>query len=833
MAGRWLKGLGEAASASSAARRAAESRLRDVDRAVRALAKSRSGSQRVRAVHFLRVATRRADAALRAFEPLWEPGSLRSARKALRRLRRAAAAVRDADVHAELIRELASDLPRGERRSAQALLAVVKKERSKHARALKKALRARALPRLRQAIDALCFADAPPPTTIDLARRVLADRARESLALADADLSRLPTLHELRLSLKRLRYGIEVFADLLDADLRRRVYPALERMQSRLGRVNDLAVLLERVRGFDKARPLEPALRKLLRREQARAVRSIQAVAFRRALQRCLEPGRSTPDEPRTLPTFDRPRTFAAIDVGSNAVRMRVERWDGTRRVLADARSTTRLGRGLAKGARLEDSAVAATAETLCRFAEQARALGADTVAAVATAAVREAANGSDLIELARDRAGLDLRVISAEEEACLGLRAAAHALRLAPEQRLALIDVGGGSVEVVISIRGLIVFLASMPLGAVRLTETFGGPVASSTTRFGDMQAAIDDAIDRHLGELRPALRPDAVVGAGGTFTTLGFVSRKGQPREPGPGLERVTLASLERLIERVRSTPVDQRAERFPGIPPDRADIIVAGLAVARAILRRLDARDFFVHEGGVREGMILALAEGHVPGVTPRAVARTAEIRAGVLEYSRRAACEQPHSAHVARLSLELFDRLRRLPPLAPALTSHRDSRLLLECAAHLHDAGCLVEYPAHHKHSQRMILHADLPGLQGDRRRVVAAVARYHRRSGPPQRPRSGHEPYLELPPERRAQVRALAAVLRVADGLDRAHRQAIVGMETELSGNRLIIHARAAPDADARAVRLGISAAQSKGDLLESVFGVRLSVSGGE
>lgn len=876
MAGRWLKGLGGADSASAAARLAAEARLADVVRAARALSEARSDRRRVRAVHFLRVATRRADAALRAFESEWESGSLRAARKALRKIRRAAGDVRDADVQAELIRDLGRDLPRDARRSARVLLDRIEKERAKRSRALNKVVGGRALPRLRRAVEALRPADSGALSPREHARHVIARRARESSELAAADLSRPAALHELRLSLKRLRYGIEVFAELLPPEFRTRVYPVLERMQSRLGRVNDLTVLLERAREVRKAADLAQHLEALLDREHAAALRAVRAAAFRRALDRCISinPTRGTAfqaaegvkdradmgsiplpwqsggrglqpvgDEEKRdkqgqearatttgLQSARRAVVLAAIDVGSNAVRLRVERWEGgSRQVLADERRTTRLGRGLAGDGRLDAESIRATVELLEEFARRARDLGAGVIAAVATAAVREAPNGSELIALARSRAGLDLRVIDADEEARLGLRAAADALHMEPDRRLGLVDVGGGSVEVAVSIRGVIVFLVSMPLGAVRLTESFGGPVISSTDRFEEMCRAIDSTLDEHLAELRPALRPDAIVGVGGTFTTLGFMARRGRPRPPGAGLERVRASRLDGIIERLRVTPIEARAARFPGLPGDRADIIVAGLAVIRAVMRRLSARSFVVQEGGVREGMILSLAEGRVPGAPMRSRARHADVLAQVHDFARRAACEQPHSAHVAALSLDLFDRLRRVDRFAPLLTRRRDSRLLLECAAHLHDAGCLVEYPAHHRHSQRMILHADLPALTGERRRVVAAVARYHRKSGPPDEPRPGHEPYFALPPDRREQIKALASVLRVADGLDRAHRQVVVGTELVLRGDDLAVLARVAPDADPEAVRLGISAARSKGDLLESVFGVRLTV----
>lgn len=853
MAGRWLKGLGGADSASAAARLAAEARLGDVVRAARALSEARSDRRRARAVHFLRVATRRADAALRAFESEWERGSLRAARKALRKLRRAAGEVRDADVQAELIRDLARDLPRAARRAARVLLDRIEKERAKRSRALNKVVGGRALPRLRRAVEALRPAGSDSHSVQDLARRVIAERARESRELAAADLSRPASLHELRLSLKRLRYGIEVFAELLAPEFRTHVYPVLERMQSRLGRVNDLTVLLERAREVRKAADLARHLEALLDREHAAALRALRAASFRRALDRCisLNPTRGpairavkgvkdradtgSMSGPRqsdgtAFQSARRAVVLAAIDVGSNAVRLRVERWEaGSRQVLADERRTTRLGRGLAGDGRLDGESIRATVEVLEEFARRARDLGAGVIAAVATAAVREAPNASELIALARSRAGLELRVIDADEEARLGLLAAADALHVEPDRRLGLVDVGGGSVEVAVSIRGVIVLLVSMPLGAVRLTESFGGPVVSSTDRFGEMCRAIDSALDQYLAELRPALRPDAVVGVGGTFTTLGFMARRGRPRPPGAGLERVGASRLDGLIERLRVTPIEERAARFPGLPGDRADIIVAGLAVIRAVMRRLSARSFVVQEGGVREGMILSLAAGRVPGAPLRTRPRNADVLAQVHDYARRAACEQPHSAHVAALSLDLFDRLRRVGRFAPRLARPRDSRLLLECAAHLHDAGCLVEYPAHHRHSQRMILHADLPALTGERRRVVAAVARYHRKSGPPDEPRPGHEPYFALPPDRREQVKALASVLRVADGLDRAHRQAVVGTEISLRGDDLAVVARVAPGADPEAVRLGISAARSKGDLLESVFGVRLTV----
>ncbi|MBM4107788.1 MAG: CHAD domain-containing protein [Phycisphaerae bacterium] len=835
MAGRWLKGLGGAVSVADAARLAADARLTDVAKAARALDKAGPASRRVRAVHSLRVATRRADAALRAFEPLWAPDGFARARKALRKLRRAAAAARDADVQADLIGARASGLGGAALKAARVLLRRVRAVRKRESRALDKAIHGRALPRLERAVEALRpRALDPAPTPRELARSVLAARASDAAALADADLSALPALHALRIALKRLRYAIEVFAELLDPEVRRVTYPALERLQARLGRLNDAAVLLDLARTTPGAAALTPILEREIERGRTAALRAVRAPGFRAALTPS-PPGEGRggvgPASGDATPTPIGPVTLAAIDAGSNAVRMRVERWDGGRRILADERRTTRLGRGLASTRRLDAESVEATAGVLAAFADRARELGATRIAAVATAAVREAENGAALVALARTRAGLDLRVIDGDEEARLGLRAAGASLDLGPGQRLALVDVGGGSVEVVISIDGVIVRLVSMPLGAVRLTEAFGGPEASSTTRFDELLAHVESRLDAALGAgpIRAALRPDAVVGVGGTFTTLGFVKRRGVARAPAPGLERVTLGSLSGLLERVRRTPIGERAARFPGIPPDRADIIAAGLAVIRAVLARLSARACFVQEGGVREGMILAMARGETPGAPPTARGTGAAVLEGVRAFAARASCEQPHSAHVAALALRLFDRLRRVERFGAALSTPRDSRLLLECAAHLHDAGILVEYAAHHKHSQAMILHARLPGLEGERRLVVAAVARYHRRSGPPDSPRPGHEAYLALPPHRRAQVSALSAVLRVADGLDRAHAQAFRDVRIAHAADSLTVRGVVAPGAAAAAVAAGLATARKKGDLFESVFGVRLTV----
>jgi len=529
-----------------------------------------------------------------------------------------------------------------------------------------------------------------------------------------------------------------------------------------------------------------------------------------------------------------------AIDIGSNAIRFLVAQLqpDGTFRTIHEDRDTARLGRGMSKGRGLDADAIDRASLAVARFALKARELQVVALRAVATAAVRESRNAEAFLNLVRDRAKLEVNIIHADEEARLGFRGAAASIDLY-EGHVGVLDIGGGSAQLTVAKEGLLVASESGPLGAVRLTEQFGGPAAFAGKNFDKARAHIRATVKRLVP---PGHTPLHMLAAtGGTVTSLaamaaGQILKDFHPGEPAVALPReggVHRRHVDNLIQLVRQTPVAKRPD-IPGLPAERADIILAGLMVLREVMRRLKVDCVEVCGGGVRVGLAAELAQAvllqQVEG-PPNAVGSAERL---LIECR----AEREHATHVAKLSLSLFDLLADVGPLATILSHEPRSRELLHAAALTHDVGCSVDYSKHHKHSERIIRLAGLPGLNDRELRIVSLIARYHRRAEPPvpapadkssrsAKPASSdeHERLLALPAKDQAVVAALAGLLRVGDGLDRSHTQRVLHLHgVTIEPKTLALHIRAQSG-----TQRDLKAAKEKSGLLSRILGRRVQL----
>jgi exopolyphosphatase/guanosine-5'-triphosphate,3'-diphosphate pyrophosphatase len=264
-------------------------------------------------------------------------------------------------------------------------------------------------------------------------------------------------------------------------------------------------------------------------------------------------------------------------------------------------------------------------------------------------------------------------------------------------------------------------------------------------------------------------------VIGSGGTFTSLGRMvqARRGQPAGDTVHGVSVTAAEIEQLIDWLVSRTPEQRRQ-VPGLNPERADIILAGLAVTAELLDWVRSRSLTVSAFGLREGLLLEMSGAkELAAPDPLRLFR---------EFAERCQSDRRHVEHVRYLALQLLDQL------GGELGCEPGDRILLEAAGLLHDVGQLVSYRKHHKHSYQLIMHAERLGLPPRERGLVALISRYHRRTGP----RKKHAEFAALTAADQAVVRRLSAILRVADGLDRGHTAAVETVATELTDDALII-----------------------------------------
>jgi exopolyphosphatase / guanosine-5'-triphosphate,3'-diphosphate pyrophosphatase len=493
------------------------------------------------------------------------------------------------------------------------------------------------------------------------------------------------------------------------------------------------------------------------------------------------------------------PSRLAAIDIGTNSIRCVVAEVDpnGSYRVLDEEREMTRLGHDLFERGRLAVEPMERSYAALTKMKAIADGFQVDELRAVATSAVREASNGRAFCREVRRRCGLAIDVISPDEEAQLALLSALRAFDLAGRS-VGIVDIGGGSVEVVLAAGAVVDQVYSLPLGAVRLTEAYGGAEPLKRRRWKRLRRAIDRALDEGIGD--PPFYPEVIIGSGGTFTNLaGLIKTEREGSEKNLQGYTMRRAEVVHVMHRLRVTPLELR-RAMPGLNPQRADIIVAGAAVVARVARRLGAQQIVVNPGGLRSGLLLSMiAERQAAsgGERVRSTDRLESVRA----FARKCHSGERHCEHVALLARQLFDGLRGPYGLAP------ERRDVLVAAALLHDVGYLINHAKHHKHAYHLIQNAELQGWTAREVELIANVARYHRKAAPKQR----HANFRRLERADRRQVRRLAAILRVADGLDRTHTQRIsaVGVEAGRGPVRLILAAETDPqverwDADRKA-----------------------------
>jgi exopolyphosphatase/guanosine-5'-triphosphate,3'-diphosphate pyrophosphatase len=273
------------------------------------------------------------------------------------------------------------------------------------------------------------------------------------------------------------------------------------------------------------------------------------------------------------------------------------------------------------------------------------------------------------------------------------------------------------------------------------------------------------------------------------------------------------VSRADVEHVLDRLAAMTSAERAA-VPGLNPARADIIVAGLATAAEVLAVFEARELHVSGYGIREGLLLEAA-AVAPTPADPGEARERSVRA----FAERCHYERPHAEQVRRLALRLFDQL------AGRLGAAAGDREVLADAALLHDVGYHINYEKHHKHSYHLIQHADLLGVTPAEQEAIAQVARYHRGKLPSRR----QPAFAALDRPGRRRVRRLAAVLRVADGMDRGHAAAVGDVRVEWAGARCRLVVTPADGADT--LRLDVWGAERKSDLLATLLDAEVEVAG--
>lgn len=504
---------------------------------------------------------------------------------------------------------------------------------------------------------------------------------------------------------------------------------------------------------------------------------------------------------------------LAAIDIGTNSFHLIIAEVDtntGKFNILGREKQPVRLGSGSTDMKHLGKDAMERGIEALKKFAALAESAGAP-VRAIATSAVREAINQHEFIMRARIEAGIRIEVASGVEEAryiYLGI------LQSVPvyDKPVFMIDIGGGSTEFLIGKGRDIYYDNSLKLGAIRLTERF----------FGEKD--IDSKAIRHCreyikGYMTPVTREsikynyEIAIGSSGTILNIANIINVSKGGEADTRLNNFVFTKDElhaAVAEILEAKTVKQRL-KIPGIDPQRADILPAGAILLEQIFKELKIKEMMISEYALREGILLDTIEKEY---LIKDKEHLGNIRYGsVMHLAENFRIEKEHSAHVTKLALNIFDGTGKLHKLG------NTEREYLEAATILHEVGGFVSHSQHHRHSYYIIRNSEMLGFTENEKEIIANVARYHRKS----HPKLKHPDFAKLSGDEQLVVRKLAAILRIADGLDRSHTSSITEIKIEQEENRIIFNITG----NAENIELEIWGANSKKKLFEEVFGVEV------
>ncbi len=488
---------------------------------------------------------------------------------------------------------------------------------------------------------------------------------------------------------------------------------------------------------------------------------------------------------------------LGAIDVGTNAVRLELARVlpDGSIEGLHTERDPVRPGEGLFRSGVISREVADRLVATLRRYSALCKRYGA-RVRAVATSALRDARNREEIVRRVKREAQLSLDVVSGREEArliCLGVLHGKQA-----HQRSLCIDIGGGSTEIIVANGDQPKDLWSLDLGAVRLTELFEVKDTLTPKKLELMRNFTREMLNERVKGTLKGL-PTSAIGSSGTIGAIVNFAKS-------EGYGHATMREVSIAVEQLSEMDSGKRRKRFD---PRRADIVVAGAVVLEAVMTRFKVQNLTAVDRGLREGILYDLLKRRKVDLNDHSLAEAA------LALGHRFGFSEAHGVQVSRLALTLFDELATLHQLPAA------ARPYLQVAGLLHDIGHAVNYQKHHKHTHYLIVSSDLPSLSEREKLMIALIARFHRRS----KPDLGHELLQGLTPAEFRLVRKCAALLRVADSLDRSHHQPVKSLAAQVRGRTVSLTVKARDSVD-----LELWDLEHEVELFRETFGKSLLVS---
>ncbi|MCL4512990.1 MAG: Ppx/GppA family phosphatase [Candidatus Eremiobacteraeota bacterium] len=500
------------------------------------------------------------------------------------------------------------------------------------------------------------------------------------------------------------------------------------------------------------------------------------------------------------------PEIAAAVDVGSNAMRMAVGSINGEIKVeiLENARESVRLGQDVFKNRLISEKTTERAVEAFIAFRKILYKYGIKHIRAVGTSALREAANRDVFIDRIARSSDIYLQVIGPEEEARLVHLAVSQKINLKNKSAL-LIDLGGGSVETVLVSNGGIFSTESFDMGSVRLLTKLEEE-SMKPARFHHLVQEYVDAVKKRIKKMISNHPLDFCIGTGGNLECLGDLRKE----LFGKNGESITSDELETIIQKLQEMSFEQRMRSF-NIRADRADVIFPAAIIIQKIMKITGTKEIKIPRVGLKDGILLDIAReisGKKEGIQKEQIVDSA------LQLGRKYLFDEPHAKAVANLSLQIFDFVNEENHF------NDEARLILEVSALLHDIGHFINSTGHHKHGYYILNASPIIGLSAPQRAIAANVIRYHRKSSPTTR----HEGYRSLPLKDQLLVAKLAAILRIAEALDTEHAEKVKELKLEHKKPYLTIEIQGNGD-----LLLEKWAILKRAALFEEVYGVKIAI----
>lgn len=499
-------------------------------------------------------------------------------------------------------------------------------------------------------------------------------------------------------------------------------------------------------------------------------------------------------------------QTLAAIDVGSNAMRLIVGRvgYDEKLETLENLRLPVRLGQDAFSQKQIREETAQLALDAFVRFRKVADDYDVKKIRAVATSAMREAGNSDMLIDRIAHATGIEIETISGEEEARLIHLAVANAINLKNKHAL-LIDIGGGSVEVTLSQGNNILSTESYNMGTVRLLEK----LRDKPTRlaFDELVLEYAQAARRRIEREIKEKKIELCIGTGGNIEEMGVIRKKLFKRESDTA---ITFEELEKLSKMLSQMPVEERMRKFK-LKPDRADVILPAAIVLKMIAKEARVDEVKIPNVGLKDGILIDLAQSL--SETPRP-SRREQVWMSAMLLGEKYQYDGEHSNLVAYLAGNLFDQT------CPLHNLENDDRLLLIIAALLHDIGHFINTIDHDKHAYYILQANPLIGLTNREQAIVANLARYHRKSMPTVQ----DENFRTLSSKDRSLVIKLSVLLRLADAMDVSHTHRVHNVSMRQSRNKWLLKLEGTGS-----LSLEIWALEKRRTLFQDVFGMKLEI----